>query len=256
MPNSAGDHIWYELLTTDPDAAADFYGRVIGWRVRDAAMGGDVDYRLFSAPDADIGGLMKMPEGMPAPAPLWLGYVAVSDVDGLAAKVTELGGAVHMPPADIPGVGRFAMVADPQGAMFYIMHGASDEESTAFKPMAEGHCGWNELSTSEQAAALDFYGRLFGWEKGDALPMGDMGDYRFIHHGGEMIGAVMNRPKDGPPPMWTYVFRVNGVDAAAERIRTNGGSVTYGPVQVPGGDWVVNATDPQGAIFGLVGPRS
>lgn len=255
MPNSDGDYIWYELLSSDPDAAADFYGKVVGWTVRDAGMGGDMDYRLFSAPDADIGGLMKMPDGMPS-GPTWLGYVGVSDVDAAAAKVTELGGAVHMPPADIPGVGRFAMVADPQGVAFYVMRGDSEEKSTAFQPMANGHCGWNELSTSDQAGALDFYGRLFGWKKGDAMPMDEMGDYRFIHHHDEMIGAVMNRPKDGPPSRWTYVFRVPGVEAAAERIRENGGSVTFGPVEVPGGDWVINAVDPQGAMFGLFGPKN
>ena len=122
--------------------------------------------------------------------------------------------------------------------------------------MAEGHCGWNELLCNDQEAALDFYGEMFGWEKGDALPMGEMGDYRFINHGGEMIGAVMNRPKDGPPPMWNYYFRVNGIDAAVERIRENGGSVTVGPMEVPGGDWVVNGIDPQGAMFSLVGAKN
>lgn len=252
MPNPDGTYIWYELLTTDPEAAADFYAKVVGWTVRDAGMGGGMDYRLLAAPDADIGGLMKLPQGAPM-RPGWLGYVGVADVDAMAGKVSELGGAIHIPPTDIPNVGRFAMVADPQGVLFYVMRGDSDRESTAFKPMAEGHCGWNELFTSDQIAALDFYGRLFGWEKGDAMPMGEMGDYRFIQHGGEMIGAVMNRPKDAPPPMWNYYFRVGGIDAAAGRIGENGGTLTIGPMEVPGGDWVVNATDPQGAMFGLVG---
>lgn len=255
MPNSDGDHIWYELLTTDPDAAADFYGNVVGWMVRDAGMGGSMDYRLFAAPEADIGGLMKLPQGAPM-GPGWLGYVGVGDVDAKTKQVTELGGEVHMPPQDIPGVGRFSMVADPQGVVFYVMRGASEEKSTAFKPMAEGHCGWNELVTSDQAGALDFYGRLFGWEKGDAMPMGEMGDYRFIQHGGEMIGAVMNRPKDAPPPMWNYYFRVTGIDAAVDRIRGSGGTVTFGPMEVPGGDWVVNGVDPQGVMFGLVGSKT
>lgn len=254
MTNKQGDHVWYELLTTDPDAAQAFYGKVVGWKARDSGMGGGMDYRLLSAPDADIGGLMKMPAGMPG-GPCWLGYVGVSDVDEAAAKVTQLGGKVHMPPADIPGVGRFAMVADPQGVAFYLMRGNSEQASTAFKPAAIGHCGWNELVTSDQDAALDFYTKLFGWQKGDAMPMGDMGDYRFINHGGEMIGAVMNRPKDAPPPRWNYYFRVPGIDAAAEKIRTNKGQVTFGPMEVPGGDWVVSAIDPQGAAFALVGAK-
>lgn len=195
MPNPQGNYIWYELLTSDPDAAQDFYSKVVGWTFSRPFGGLEREYRILSAADADIGGLMKLPQGAPMP-PGWLGYVGVADVDAMAAKVAELGGAIHMPPADIPDVGRFALVADPQGAVFYVMRDDSDRESTAFKPMGEGHCAWNELVTSDQAAALDFYGRLFGWEKGDAMPMDEMGDYRFIDHGGQMIGAVMNRPKD------------------------------------------------------------
>ncbi len=254
MANPHGDHIWYELLTTDPDGAAAFYTEVVGWNVRSAGQEG-MDYRLLASPDTDIGGLMTLPQGAPTP-PAWLGYVGVSDVDAMAAKVKGLGGVVHMPPTDIPGISRFAMVADPQGAVFYMMRGASDRESTAFKPMADGHCGWNELVTSDQDGALGFYDKLFGWEKGDAIPMGEMGDYRFINHRGQMIGAVMNRREGGPPPMWNYYFRVAGIDAAAERIRAGGGSVTFGPMEVPGGDWVVNGIDPQGVSFGLVGSKA
>jgi uncharacterized protein len=253
MPNAHGDYIWYELLATDPDAESDFYTKIVGWKVRDSGQAG-MDYRLLSAPDADVAGLMRCADAAPM-RPGWLGYVGVDDVDAAVSKVTELGGKIHMPPTDIPNVGRFSMVADPQGVVFYVMRGASEEESTAFKPMAEGHCGWNELVTSDQNAALDFYPRLFGWEKGDAMPMPDMGDYIFLNHHGEMIGAVMNRPKDAPPPMWNYYFRVNGIDAAAGRIRDNGGTVTFGPMEVPGGDWVVNGIDPQGVSFGLVGSK-
>jgi uncharacterized protein len=253
MPNRQGDYIWYELLTTDPDAAQDFYANVVGWKIRDSGMSG-MDYRLIAAPDADVAGLMKLPDGAPM-RPGWLGYVGVDDVDATIGKIKELGGAVHMPPHDVPGVGRFSMVADPQGVVFYVMRGASEQESTAFQPAAVGHCGWNELITSDQKAALDFYTRLFGWEKGDAMPMGEMGDYQFINQGGEMIGAAMNRPKDGQPPMWNYYFRVAGIDAAVQRIRQNGGTVVSGPMEVPGGDWALNGIDPQGASFGLVGSK-
>src|SRR3546814_14570209 len=83
------------------------------------------------------------------------------------------------------------MVADPQGVVFYVMRGDGEEASTAFAGMTPGHCRWNELVTSDQAAALDFYIDQFGWEKGDAMPMGAAGDYRFIDHHGELIGAVM-----------------------------------------------------------------
>lgn len=268
-----GDFIWYELLTSDADAAQDFYSKVVGWRIRSAGMGGGMDYRLLSARETqaiglggedDVGGLMKLPEDAAAGGakPGWLGYIGVEDVDAAAAGIKDAGGAMHMGPDDIPNVGRFAMVADPQGAAFYIMrgNGNGNGKSEAFKPMADGHCGWNELITSDQAAALDFYINQFGWEKGDAIPMGEAGDYRFINHHGEMIGAIMNRMEGSgsagcdQPPMWNYYFRVPSIVGAVDTIRAEGGTITFGPQEVPGGDFVINALDPQGAAFGLVGP--
>lgn len=254
MPNAHGDHIWYELMTTHPDAASDFYTKIVGWKIRGSGQPG-MDYRLVSAPDADIGGLMKLPDGAPTGAG-WFGYIGVDDVDSTVEQAKGLGATVHMPPTDIPGIGRFSMLADPQGVVFYVMRGASEGVSTAFSPMAEGHCAWNELVTTDQNAALDFYTRLFGWEKGDAMPMGEMGDYRFLNHGGGMIGAVMNKQENWPHAKWNYYFRVNGIEAVAGRIRDSGGTVTAGPMEIPGGDWSLNGIDPQGASFGLVGSRT
>lgn len=253
--NRHGDFIWYELLTSDADAAAAFYGAVVGWKARDAAQPG-MRYTLLSAPDGtDVAGLMTLPaeaaeHGMNAG---WFGYVGVDDVDAAATKVKDAGGAIHKPPTDIPGVGRFAMLADPQGVMFYVMRGSVEGLSEAFKPMADGHCGWNELVTSDQAAALTFYIDQFGWTKGDVMPMGPMGDYQFIDHGGGMIGAVMTRPEGAPPPMWNFYFRVPSIAKAVETIGGKGGTITFGPQEVPGGDFVINAIDPQGAAFELVG---
>ena len=250
--NPHGSFIWYELLTTDPDAAAIFYGNVVGWRTRSAGQGG-VDYRLFSIDGTDIGGLMKSEEGMPPP--VWLGYIGVDDVDAAATTIKEAGGAIHVPPTDIPNVGRFAMVGDPQGVVFYIMRGNMDQASTAFAGMTPGHCRWNELVTTDQAAAIDFYIDQFGWEKGDAMPMGEAGDYRFINHHGEMIGAMMNGMGGEQRPMWNFYFGVRDIDEAVEAVRANDGTITFGPQEIPGGEYAANAIDPQGAAFGLVGPR-
>ena len=256
MANKHGDFIWYELLTNDPDAAARFYGAVIGWQTR-AAEGSDRGYRIFGIRGVDVGGLMPLPEGAERAGmrPIWLGYVAVDDVDRTAAEIVRAGGTQHMPPADIPGVGRFAMLADPQGVTFYVMRGAVDGTSTAFDQSRFGHCNWNELSTSDPAAALAFYKDRFGWEKGDAMPMGEMGDYQFITHHGQTIGAVMKRTPDGPPPAWTFYFGTEDIDAAAKAVSGNGGTIHYGPAEVPGGVFIIVASDPQGALFGLVGPR-
>lgn len=256
MPNPHGSFIWYELLTTDPDAAAAFYGDVIGWTAQSADQPG-VDYRIFSANGTAVAGHMALPHDAAEAEmrPGWLGYIGVDDVDAAVAKITAAGGSVHMPAMDLEGVGRMAMVADPQGMSFYVMRGASEEESTSFAPMKDGHCSWNELVTTDQAAALAFYTDQFGWEKGDAMPMGEMGEYRFIDHGGGMIGAVMTRLPGGSPPMWRFYFHVPDIDAAADTIKTTGGAIVYGPVEIPGGEFAVNATDPQDAAFGLVGPR-
>ena len=257
MVNPQGDFIWYELLTTDANAAADFYSAVVGWQSK-RADGSERDYRIFGIRGEDVAGLMAIQAdgdcaGM---RPGWLGYIGVKDVDAIAAEVARDGGAQHVPPTDIPGVGRFAMVADPQGVVFYIMRGAVDGTSTSFAPTKPGHCHWNELTTTDQASALAFYTGLFGWEKGDAMPMGDMGDYRFIVHHGETIGAMMNQMADGPPPAWNFYFGVEDIDVAARSVSGNGGAIHYGPAEVPGGSFIIVASDPQGVMFGLVGPRN
>jgi predicted enzyme related to lactoylglutathione lyase len=159
-----------------------------------------------------------------------------------------------MPPTTMEGIGRMAMVADPQGVVFYVMKGASPEASTSFKRMAPGHGEWNELQTSDDQAALAFYGEQFGWTKDGAMPMGEMGDYSFLGHDGGMIGAVMKAPP-GQAPGWNYFFRVGDIDEAKQRIEGAGGSIRHGPQEVPGGDFVIYAADPQGAAFGVVGSR-
>lgn len=247
-----GDFIWYELLATEPDAAADFYGRILGWETRDSGQAG-MDYRLFSVGGTDIGGMMKRTEDMPPP--LWLGYIGVEDVDEATARIKGAGGSIHIPPTDIPDVGRFAMAADPQGAPFYVMRGDSPEASTAYQPGRDGHGMWNELGTSDPDAAFAFYATLFGWEKGEAMPMGEQGDYQFLTHGGDSFGAVMKLPPSRTVPSWTYCFRVPDIDAAHQRVGENGGIPTEDPVQVPGGIWVFEALDPQGARFYLGGQR-
>jgi predicted enzyme related to lactoylglutathione lyase len=256
MANQHGDFIWYELLTSDAETAARFYGAVVGWQNR-AAEGSDRGYRIFSMDGADVGGFMPLPPGAQSAGmrPVWLGYIAVEDVDAAVSDIVRAGGAQHMPPSDIPGVGRFAMLADPQGVMFYVMRGAIDGTSAAFDQSKFGHCNWNELSTSDPAAALAFYKDRFGWEKGDAMPMGEMGDYQFITHGDQTIGAVMRRMPDGPPPAWTFYFGVADIDVAARAVSGNGGTIHYGPAEVPGNVFIIVASDPQGALFGLVGPR-
>lgn len=258
MPNPHSSFIWYELITTDTVAAGRFYADVVGWTVGDVG-GGVSGYRIFSAGKAGVAGMMALPQGsaQSGMGPGWLGYIGVDDVNAAVADITAGGGAVHMPARDLPGVGRVAMVADPQGVAFYVIRGASELSSPSFDadPNAIGRCGWNELATTDPEVALAFYISRFGWTKGDAMKMGEMGDYQFIDHAGTRIGAVMKCRPAGPPPRWGFYFRVADIDDAARRITHGGGTIMHGPAPVPGDVHIIIATDPQGAMFALVGSR-
>lgn len=164
MANKHGDFIWYELMTSDTAAAERFYGAILGWRTRPAAEGSPVDYRIFRAGEADVAGFMAIPADAAAAGmrPGWLGHIGVDDVDAMATAVLEAGGRQHVSPTDIPGVGRFALMADLQGIPFYVMRGMTEGASTSFAPGKTGHCHWNELATTDQEAALAFYTGRFG----------------------------------------------------------------------------------------------
>ena len=255
MSNQHGDFIWYELMTSDPDAATTFYAAVTGWKAQDFP--GNDGYRIFMADESAVSGLLRTPEEAASMGarPAWFGYIGVDDVDSMAKTIVDAGGKQFVPPTDIPEVGRFAMMADPQGAPFYVMRGLSDEPATSFAPDKAGHCQWNELATTDATTSLAFYSDRFGWRKGDVMPMGDLGDYQFIEHGGAPIGAVM-RTAEGRPPFWIYYFGVEDIEAAAAAIRSGGGEIHHGPADVPGGSVILVASDPQGAMFGLVAPAA
>ena len=263
MPNKHGDFIWYELLTSDANASQDFYGRLLGWTFADSGQPG-VDYRQFTAGEHTVGGMMPISADMAAGGarPTWLGYIAVDDVDATVSAVKAAGGAVHMPPWDIPGVGRAAFVADAQSALFYVMRpippaGKPDASSHSFAATnpAVGQCAWNELATSDQPAAVEFYTSQFGWRQEGDMDMGPMGKYQFFYHGPDMIGAVWPKMPEMPVSAWSYYFRVADIDAAVRMIKANGGSVMQEPIEIPGGEFSIVGTDPQGAVLALMGPR-
>lgn len=262
-PNQHGDFIWYELMSSAPDAAQKFYGAVLGWTFQDSGQK-DMDYRMFSANGEGVGGFMALTDEMTSNGarPGWMGYIKVNDVDAAAKALEKAGGKVHRQPWNISEVGRVAFVTDPQGTMFYIMQptppaGNPDAISTAFAYDAPkpGHCAWNELATTDQDAAIAFYTGLFGWRQEGDMDMGPMGKYKFLYQGDKMLGAAMNKPAEMPVATWTYYFRVPSIDKAVETIKANKGQVCMGPHEIPGGDHIVNCIDPQGALFSLVGAR-
>jgi uncharacterized protein len=247
--------IWYELMTTDQDAAEAFYRAVVGWNMADAGQPG-MRYTILSAGDRGMGGLMALPaEAREAGArPGWLGYVHVPDTDAAARRIVAAGGAIHRAPDDIPDVGRFAVVADPGGAVFQLLTPLPREDvPPPLPPMTPGLVSWHELYSSiGQEAAFAFYADQFGWETTELMGMGEMGQYRIFAAGNGPMGGMMDKPADVPASAWAFYVNVDGIDAAVQRIEHNGGQVTMGPHEVPGGSWIVQATDPQGAAFALV----
>ncbi|MGZ5984405.1 MAG: VOC family protein [Caulobacteraceae bacterium] len=248
----AAPFCWYELMTSDTAAAGKFYSAVVGWKAEESQ--GGMPYTMFAPPGGPpVAGMMDLPkevadQGGP---PGWIGYVAVDDLDASTAKVGELGGTVHRPPADIPGVGRFSVVADPFGAVFMLFTAAPGYSMPSDAP-GVGFIGWRELMAGDLEKAWTFYSTLLGWTRGADHDMGPMGAYRLFKTGGTAdVGGMMTKPASLPASFWTYYFNVDAIRKAADRLTAAGGKVMNGPMQVPGGDWIVQAMDPQGGMFAL-----
>jgi uncharacterized protein len=246
-----GRPLWYELMTTDMKAAENFYRNVVGWTTKPSEGAGQPYTTFNRSSDASVGGVMAKPAEVKAP-PFWAMYVGVPKLEEAAAKITRLGGKTHTEVIEIPNVGRLQMMMDPQGAAFYIFEPSSAEQRPEKAPEV-GEASWHELMTTDWAAAMKFYQQAFGWEPSDQMDMGPAGKYQMFNRPHGMIGGIMNKPPEmaNVPPNWLIYFRVPDVDAAVERIKANGGRILSGPMDVPGGDRVLSATDPQGASFGL-----
>jgi hypothetical protein len=245
---------WYDLATSDVDAARKFYCEVVGWGYQDNSQAGQT-YGVFTVGDAGVAGLMPYPEGMTPPFPVWNGYIAVEDVDAKAEQVKAEGGTVHRGPMEVPGVIRFAVVADPQGAVFLIAKGLSAGPMPQLPPNATGTLGWRELFATDWQKAFAFYEKLFGWTKTEAHDMGEVGTYQLFAAGNERVGGMMNKHPAMPRPWWNYYTNVEAIDAAKARVEKAGGTVLMGPMEVPGGQWILQARDPQGGHFALVAPK-
>ena len=255
MVSSHGRFVWYELTTTDMKGAKAFYASVVGWGARGASMPGSA-YSLFTIGDSPVTGLMNMPEEArrTGVTPRWTGYVGVDDVDAAVERIKQLGGAVYVPPMDVPNISRFSVVADPQMATLALVKGAKTSQAQSVAPGKPGHVGWHELLAADWETAFAFYGELFGWQKADSH-VGVMGAYQEFSAGGETIGGMFTKPATLPVPFWLYYFNIDDIQAAAKRVEAGGGQILYGPTEVPGGAWIVHCTDPEGAIFALLDRR-
>ena len=246
------DFVWYELATPDKAAAEAFYAAVCGWTLADSGMPGG-GYALARIGERPIAGLMGPMPGCDMSGRFgWMGYVGVDDVPATVARVESLGGRLLFGPMEVPEVGPFAVVADPQGAVLGLF--APVMATSPLAPMTPGAFAWHELTTADPVAAMTFHAEMFGWRADQVFPMGALGDYRLFAGEAGAIGGMAPAP-EGVAPGWLYYVAVDDIDAAIERIGTAGGRLVLDPMEVPGGAFVVQATDPQGIRFALVGPR-
>lgn len=245
-----GRLLWYELLTTDVDAAEKFYTTVVGWTATPFADASS-RYDLWMRGDGtSTGGVMPIPEGMNFP-PHWVMYVGVDKLDDAVAQIERLGGKALSPVIDLPAIGRMRTMLDPQGGMFSIYEPVSPP-TVAEGEAPIGGVAWHELHTTDAEAALAFYRDVFGWQTPEPYDMGPMGKYHMFERVVPLGGMMTKSPEMAQlPTAWGLYFRVPDVHEAAERVKANGGTVMMGPMEVPGGDWVVMCMDPQGAAFNL-----
>jgi uncharacterized protein len=245
-----GHFVWHEHLTTDPNAAVAFYGDVIGWKTQPFGANNS-DYMMWVGSQGPLGGVMKLPEkareaGTP---PHWIGNVMVHNVDAIVARVEQLGGTLLKAASDVPMAGRFAVVADPQGAALVVLKPIGS--MSLHDASREGEFCWNELITTESNAAVTFYSELFGWTMMQELNMGAMGTHRIFGIGTTQLGGIMDIPSGSPlQAAWLYHVATKDMDAALARATAQGAKVLNGPRNVPGGR-AVQLVDPQGAVFAL-----
>ena len=249
-----GKFVWYDQMSNDLPGAEKFYSKVVGWTLAPNTMNAQ-KYTLLKSGETMVGGLMPIPEDAAKMGvrPAWMGYIAVDDVKKYADKVKAAGGAIYREPTEIPNIGTFAIAADPGGAGFLLFKGNGDE-APAQDPTKPGFIGWHELHGGDPEKSFAFYSGLFGWTKGEALEMGPVGTYQIFNSKGQGGGMIKKMAQE-PAAHWLYYITVEAIDAAVGRVKSAGGQVLNGPMQVPGGSWVINGIDPQGAVFALVAPK-
>ena len=262
MTKPAGGFIWYELMTTDPFAAKAFYEPVVGWSMS-IGHANDEGYGFIARSDGGMaGGLLRLSQAMVehGARPAWIGYLHVVDIDAAVGEIEAAGGKLLMPARDVEMAGRIAMIADPQGAPIYLMTptppvGQPDAESGVFSVDQPQHVRWNELQSSDPDGSIAFYTGQFGWTQQGEMDMGSMGKYRFVQHDGITLGAIMPKMPAVPHSVWSFYIGVDDIDRAAAAVTAGGGTLNGAINEIPGGEFSLHCSDPQGAAFGLVGPR-
>jgi predicted enzyme related to lactoylglutathione lyase len=245
-----GRVVWYELLTSDPKGAVAFYTETIGWKTQQWGN----DYTMWVTGQGPIGGVTQLPaqaKAMGAP-PYWQGSIQVESVDLTCELVKKLGGKIYVT-EDVPDVGRLAVIADPQGAVVSVF--TPKGEMAPHDLAKDGEVSWHELYTTDHRGAFEFYRQIAGWEQLGTFDMGPMGEYLLWGRNGKQLGGMMTMPKEmKQPPGWMYYVTTSDLDGTLAKAKAKGAKVLNGPMEVPGGQRIVQLADPQGAVFALVTP--
>jgi predicted enzyme related to lactoylglutathione lyase len=244
---NTGRFVWHELHTSDRTKAMSFYSKLLGWETKEVSMGPGEPYTLCLMGGQDLAGITKSmaPANVP---PHWLPYLASEDVDAITEKIKKHGGKVISAPMDIPNVGRFAVVSDPQGAVFAVYKGARPYPEEPERPPVGAFC-WDELYSTDPAASAKFYADVFGYsiEESD---MGPMGIYRVLKRGDRMTAGVMKPPPDAPQAShWLTYVAVKEVDAATRNAGELGAKTLMPPTDIPKMGRFSIMGDPTGAAI-------
>jgi predicted enzyme related to lactoylglutathione lyase len=243
-----GKFVWFEHVSADPKKAQAFYGEVLGWRVVPFPMG-SFSYEMIYVGETMIGGYTAPFGGRQDPR--WLSCVSVEDVDAAVRAATANGGKVVEAAHDIPQVGRRAVITDPQGVELCLFR--STQGDPPDREVPNGEWMWNELHTSDPAAALSFYEKVVGFSQ-KAMPMGPGETYHILSKNDVDRGGATHHLPPGVPPHWLPYVRVADPDATVARARKQGGTVAYGPEDIPGVGRFAVILDPTGAALAVMNP--
>jgi uncharacterized protein len=251
----SGEFNWVDLSARDFEKQSAFYEALFGWSHADLPFGEGMVYRMFNVGGHAVGGMSQLSAEMIAHGQpsAWNTYLATDDVDATVAKATELGGTVAMPPMDVPGSGRMAVIQDPTGAYVSFWKPLRLDETVGY--MQPGMLSWNDLGTRDPQKAVDFYTKLVGW---DIQPMeaGPM-PYWVVNVDGQGEGGIMPMPDMVPaevPSYWLVYFGTEDVTGSVAKARELGANVVSEPMQVADMVEFAVLADPFGATFALMRP--